>query len=77
MLTAVKDVTKAGSLATVLVIHDINLALRFCDRFLLVRDGIVIAQGGLEVVTDETLFATYDIHFHVCEVGGVPVAIPA
>lgn len=77
VLAAVKDVTKAGSLATVLVIHDINLALRFCDRFLLVRDGIVIAQGGLEVVTDETLFATYDIHFHVCEVGGVPVAIPA
>ena len=76
VLTAVKDVTVSGSLATVLVIHDINLALRFCDRFLLVRDGIVVAQGGLEVVTDETLFATYDIHFHVCQVGGVPVAIP-
>lgn len=46
VLRIVRDVTHRNNLATVLVLHDINLALRFCDRFMLVRDGAVVAQGG-------------------------------
>lgn len=76
VLETVRSITRQGALATVLVIHDINLALRFCDRFLLVRDGTVVACGGREAVTDETLSATYDVPFCVQQVAGVPVAIP-
>lgn len=76
VLETVRSITRQGALATVLVIHDINLALRFCDRFLLVRDGAVVACGGREAVTDETLSATYDVPFCVQQVAGVPVAIP-
>lgn len=76
VLETVRSITRQGALATVLVIHDINLALRFCDRFLLVRDGTVVACGGRETVTDETLSATYDVPFCVQQVAGVPVAIP-
>lgn len=77
VLRIIRDVTQAESIATILVIHDINLALRFCDRFLLVRDGEVIAYGDRSVVTDETLSTTYDIGFTIAAVDGVPVAIPA
>ncbi|MEA5020912.1 MAG: ABC transporter ATP-binding protein [Gordonibacter sp.] len=76
VLETVRSITRAGSLATVLVIHDINLALRFCDRFLLMRDGQVISQGGCEAVTNKTLSAAYDIPFCIDEVAGVPVAVP-
>lgn len=76
VLETVRSITRQGSLASVLVIHDINLALRFCDRFLLVRDGVVVAQGGREAVTNDTLSATYDMPFLVEQVAGVPVAIP-
>lgn len=76
VLEAVRAITRENALATVLVIHDINTALRFCDRFLLVRDGCVVAHGGREAVTDETLSATYDVSFKVTEVAGIPLAIP-
>ena len=76
VLETVRSITRQGALASVLVIHDINLALRFCDRFLLVRDGVVVACGGREAVTDETLSATYDVPFCVRQVAGVPVAVP-
>lgn len=76
VLDIVRSITRQGALATVLVIHDINLALRFCDRFLLVRDGAVVAWGGRDVVTSETLSATYDVSFCIEEMAGVPVAVP-
>lgn len=76
VLETVRSITRAGSLATVLVIHDINLALRFCDRFLLVRDGRVVSYGGREAVTDKTLSAAFDLPFCIDEVAGVPVAVP-
>lgn len=76
VLRIVRDVTVSEGIASVLVIHDINLALRFCDRFLLVRDGCVVAYGGREAMTDEALSATYDVGFKVDAVGDVPVAVP-
>lgn len=77
VLRIIRDVTQAESIATILVIHDINLALRFCDRFLLVRDGDVVAYGDRSAVTGASLSATYDIDFAIEKVGGVPVAVPA
>lgn len=76
VLRIVRDVTHRNNLATVLVLHDINLALRFCDRFMLVRDGAVVAQGGHETVTDETLSATYDAPFRIVDIDGVRIAVP-
>ena len=48
VLKVVRDITTQASLATVMVIHDINLALRFCDRFVLMRNGVIIACGGIK-----------------------------
>lgn len=76
VLRLVREVTRVEAIATVMVIHDINLALRFCDRFLLIRNGKIIASGGREVVTGEVLRETYEVDFEVDHVGGVPVAVP-
>ena len=75
VMQAVRDITTQASLATVLVIHDINLSLRFCDRFLLVRNGRVIAQGGPEAVTAETLSEAYDMPIRLVEIDGVRMVI--
>jgi len=38
-------------MAIVLSVHDINLALRFADKFLLLRDGRVYAYGERDILT--------------------------
>lgn len=76
VLDVVRRVTRAGGLATVLVLHDVNLALRFCDRFMLMRGGEVIASGDRSVVTGEALTRTYGTPFKIVEIDEVPVAIP-
>lgn len=48
--------------AIVLTTHDIELALRICDRVLLVRDGRIVCEGiPEEVITTENLNKVYDI----------------
>ena len=76
VLQVVRDITTQASLATVMVIHDVNLALKFCDRFVLMRNGTVVAQGGIEAVTDEALSETYDMPMRIAEIDSVKLTIP-
>ena len=76
VLQVVRDITTQTSLATAMVIHDVNLALRFCDRFVLMRSGTIVAQGGIEAVTDEALSKTYGMPMRIAEIDNVKVAIP-
>ena len=76
VLTIIRDAARSDSFATVMVLHDVNLALRFCDRFVFMRDGRVVAIGGHEVVTEEVLYRTYGTRFAMGEINGIPVAVP-
>ncbi len=58
------------------VMHDINLALRYCDRFLFLKDGLVDAYGGTEAVTAEQVRRIYGIEVELIERNGRKVAIP-
>lgn len=47
---------------TVLVVlHDLNLAAQYADRFLLITEGGVLAEGTHEVLTPERLSSLYEI----------------
>ena len=58
------------------MLHDLNLAIRYCDKFLFLRDAEVYAYGGLEVMTPEIIEAVYGVHVHIIEHRGLPVIVP-
>lgn len=68
VLEIVRELCHHDGLTAVVVIHDLNLALRFCDRFLLLRQGQVYASGDYRVLTPEALKAVYQINGRVVEV---------
>ena len=63
-------------IAALVVIHDLNLALRFCDRFLFLHNGKVFAMGDASVVNPENIRAVYGMESVVTKIDGVPVVIP-
>lgn len=77
VLGLVRRFCRERNITAVLVIHDLNLALRFCDRFLFLRGGRVLAFGGPEAVTPANIRAVYGMDAAVEQVRGVPVVIPA
>lgn len=68
VLEIVRELCHQDGLTAVVVIHDLNLALRFCDRFLLLHQGQVYANGDYRVLTPEALKAVYQIDGRVVEV---------
>lgn len=49
-----------GGMIVVLILHDLHLAMRRCNRFVLLKEGAVLAEGGLEVMTPERLSQLFD-----------------
>lgn len=70
VLKIVRDICHNDGLTAIVVIHDLNLALRFCDRFLLLRRGEVYAQGDYSVLNPETLKNVYQVDGKILDVEG-------
>ncbi|MDR2492023.1 MAG: ABC transporter ATP-binding protein [Coriobacteriales bacterium] len=77
VLGLIRSITRTNSLATVLVIHDISLALRYCDCFLLMRDGTTVAQGDIDLLTERDLSHAYGIKVRIVGLDGVRIAFSA
>lgn len=76
VLDLVRQECRRRSITAVMVIHDLNLALRFCDRFLFLHEGQVLAEGPMSVVTPEHIRAVYGIDAAMQTVQGLPVVVP-
>lgn len=66
-------------LAIVAAIHDLTLAGLYCDRLVLLREGIVLAIGApSEVLSRESLIATYGIDAAIMPIEGLtsPAVLP-
>lgn len=70
VLRIVRDICHSQGITAIVVIHDLNLALRFCDRFLLLRQGQVYRCGGREILDRQALGEIYSVSAQVVEVNG-------
>ena len=75
-LRTVRRVAKERNISVCIILHDLNLAIRYCDRFLFLRDSEVYAYGGEEVMTPENIEAVYRMHVHIMSYMGIPHIIP-
>lgn len=47
--------------------HDLNMAGKYCDKLIVLKDGEVFARGGSEVLTPETIEPVYGVEVEVNE----------
>ena len=70
VLKLVREFCHRDNMIAVVVIHDLNLALRFCDRFLLMKDGEVYRHGDRSVLDSLALKEVYGVSAKVVEIEG-------
>ncbi len=70
--------TAEHDVAAVMTMHDLNMALRYADRFILLKDGGVIhaAGGPPDVVTPGTIEAVYGVSVTVERYNGFRFVVP-
>lgn len=76
VLQTVRKIAQENNICVITVLHDLNLAIRYSDRFLFLKDAGVYACGGSEVMTPENIEAVYDMHVHLETYMNIPVIIP-
>jgi iron complex transport system ATP-binding protein len=78
VLSLVQTLSHARGLGVVVVLHDVNMAARFCDELLALHRGKLISRGSpAEIVTTDQLEAIYGLAMDVMThpSSGEPVAI--
>jgi iron complex transport system ATP-binding protein len=72
----IRNIVKKNHMAAVMIIHDLNLAIRHSDKFVMMKAGQVYAAGDHDIITPENIKAVYNIDAYVERVRGIPVVIP-
>ncbi len=60
VLKVLKSLTQQG-ITVIIAIHDLNLALQYSDKFVLLKDGEIFANGGHEIISNINIEKLYDI----------------
>lgn len=76
VVNLIRQISRERGIAAVVAMHDLNLALRFADRFILLKDKTIYAAGGSEVMTPENIEAVYSVPVMIATHNGSRVVIP-
>ncbi|AKE58254.1 ABC transporter ATP-binding protein [Citrobacter farmeri] len=78
VMDVVRRETRLRNMVTVVVVHDINIALRHCEHVLMLKAGKRVASGEPEkVITTESLAQVYNVQARVerCSQGRAQVVL--
>ncbi|MFD3610983.1 ABC transporter ATP-binding protein [Streptomyces atroolivaceus] len=78
VLDLVDDLHESGR-TVVMVLHDLNLATRYSDHLVVMREGSILAQGHpRDVITTEVLLEAFGLRARVIDdpVGDRPLIVP-
>jgi iron complex transport system ATP-binding protein len=76
VMHAVRRAVEEHRISVLMAIHDVNLAVRFSDEFLLLHDGEVIASGGREMINADNIERTYGVKVRVEVRNGETIVMP-
>ncbi len=76
VLNTVKDIINRQKISAIITMHDINLALRFANKFLLLKDGELFDFGDAKILNPESIKTVYNLEVVIEDYSGIPVIIP-
>lgn len=76
VMKIIRDISKSQNIASIVVMHDLNLALRYSDKFIMLKDGKIFAEGDRSIINPENIKAVYGVNAFVENIRGIPVVIP-
>ena len=68
VLKMVRQICHSDGITAIMVIHDLNLALRFCDSFLLMKGGRVCREGDHTILDGQALKEVYGVDAKIIEI---------
>lgn len=77
VLGLVHDMCRETGLSAVIVLHDVNMAARYCDRVVALGGGKLLLNGPVsDLMTPQALMQVYGLDMTVAVQDGDPFALP-
>jgi len=76
VMRILKDVSVSENITSIIVMHDINLALRYSDKFLMLKDGKIFAEGGKEIINTQNIVEVYGVNTQIHDLNGQLTVVP-
>jgi len=77
VMDLVRELVTKQRLAVVVSIHDLNLASRYCDKIVMLKDGRIFAAGdAFSVLTPEGIQSVYGVEVAINYYNNIPNIIP-
>lgn len=70
VLSFITKLVKDKNLVSISIVHDINLALRFADDILLLKDGHIEKFGTIETLENKDINNTFNINAQILDISG-------
>jgi iron complex transport system ATP-binding protein len=76
ILNLIRDSVLFRHCCALMTVHDLNLALRFADRFLFLKDEAIFAEGSCDCITPDIIESVYGVPVTIHKYKQYPVVIP-
>ena len=77
VMDIIKEIARKRGISAIMAIHDLNLAARYADRLIMMKDGMIYAAGEhFSVLTPENIREVYGVEVEVSKHNGRPFVIP-
>jgi len=75
VMRIISKITHERNVTSIIVMHEINLALRYSDKFIVMKNGMIYAQGR-KIINSQLIKEVYGIEALVENIRGFPLVIP-
>ena len=76
LMKRVRHIALEHGISVAVVIHDLNLALRYCDKFLFIKDSKIFSYGGHDTMTAQVISDVYNLKSEVIDYNGIKMVVP-
>jgi iron complex transport system ATP-binding protein len=75
VLELLRAQTRKG-ISVIVAIHDLNLAARYSNKVIMLREGAIFAAGGMEVLNQENIEAVYEVKVMIMKKNDRLIVVP-
>ena len=76
ILYLLSEIVDGHDVSVIMTMHDINSALRFSDKFIFLKGGMIDSVGGHDIITPKLIKEVYGVDVYIKEHDGYPFVIP-
>lgn len=76
ILDTVREVVRNENVSAIMTMHDLNLAFRYSDKFIFLKNGTIYAAGSMGDITSQVIEEVYGVPVTIQNFMDVSVVIP-